>query len=320
MIKCLPVGLSVKRKHINQLCCLIFSQLFWVEGRKRLLKTKNALGSKLGVNPTCIDSEVVGHGKEVKMKPGQLLYIVNQMYPYTVQFKEDSRDIAGTYKRPLQVSSLDKESHSEAPSVKAARQTEQLDSSVRTGESRDIKESVGHWSQGLKASMQDPNMQVYKDNKVVVIKDKYPKARYHWLVLPWESITSLKALRKEHCSLLEHMHKVADQMVQRCPHASSLNFRSGYHAIPSMSHVHLHVISQDFDSPCLKNKKHWNSFTTEYFIDSQDVISMLETDGHVTVKEGTSELLKLPLRCHLCCKELPTIPTLKQHLKSHFPS
>lgn len=34
------------------------------------------------------------------------------------------------------------------------------------------------------------------------------------------------------------------------------------------SHVHLHVISQDFDSPCLKNKKHWNSFTTDYFIDS----------------------------------------------------
>lgn len=34
------------------------------------------------------------------------------------------------------------------------------------------------------------------------------------------------------------------------------------------SHVHLHVISQDFDSPCLKNKKHWNSFTTDYFIES----------------------------------------------------
>lgn len=35
------------------------------------------------------------------------------------------------------------------------------------------------------------------------------------------------------------------------------------------SHVHLHVISQDFDSPCLKNKKHWNSFTTDYFIESR---------------------------------------------------
>ncbi|XP_029356276.1 aprataxin isoform X3 [Echeneis naucrates] len=208
---------------------------------------------QLGANPTSIDAAVVGTGNEVKMKPGQQLYI----------------------------------------------------------------ETVGHWSQGLKSSMHDPKMQVYKDDRVVVIKDKYPKARYHWLVLPWQSIPSLKALREEHRDLVKHMQQVADQMVQQCPDASS-RFRTGYHAIPSMSHVHLHVISQDFDSPCLKNKKHWNSFTTDYFIESQDIIQMLETNGRVTVKEGSSELLKLPLRCHMCHKELLTIPTLKEHLKSHF--
>ncbi|XP_061889209.1 aprataxin-like isoform X3 [Entelurus aequoreus] len=243
---------------------------------------------QLGVNPTCIGSRVLGHGKE---------------------FKEDG---SGSRKRPLQMSTADKESHKEAASVKAAKHTEELSS----GRS----ESVGHWSQGLKASMQDPDMQVYKDDQVVVIKDKYPKARYHWLVLPWVSIASLKALRKEHCGLLRHMHGVAEQMVQQCPQARSLDFRSGYHAIPSMSHVHLHVISQDFDSPCLKNKKHWNSFTTEYFINSQDVIGMLESHGRVTVREGTGDLLKAPLRCHLCRHQLATIPALKQHLKSHFPS
>ena len=32
-----------------------------------------------------------------------------------------------------------------------------------------------HWSQGLKQSMVDQEMQVYKDEKVVIIKDKYPK-------------------------------------------------------------------------------------------------------------------------------------------------
>lgn len=53
---------------------------------------------------------------------------------------------------------------------------------------------------------------------------------------------------------------------------------------------------------------------------STDVIAMLEHDGKVTVKEGTSELLKLPLRCHLCRKEQPTIPKLKEHLKTHLPS
>jgi len=37
------------------------------------------------------------------------------------------------------------------------------------------------------------------------------------------------------------------------------------------SHLHLHVISQDFDSPFLKNKKHWNSFTSAYFVDSAGI-------------------------------------------------
>ncbi|KAJ8371678.1 hypothetical protein AAFF_G00303540 [Aldrovandia affinis] len=167
--------------------------------------------------------------------------------------------------------------------------------------------------------MQDPNMQVYKDEKVVVIKDKYPKARYHWLVLPWESVASLTALQGAHCGLLRHMHRVGESVVEQCGDAQQLHFRMGYHAIPSMSHVHLHVISQDFDSPCLKNKKHWNSFTTDYFIESKDVIDMLERDGRVAVKAGAADLLRLPLRCHVCHRELSTVPQLKEHLKAHLP-
>ncbi|XP_028263940.1 aprataxin isoform X2 [Parambassis ranga] len=270
---------------------------------------------QLGLNPSSVDSVVVGKGNEVKMKPGQHLYIVNQLYPYTVQFKEDLTGSQSGIKRPRAVASVDCKNESEAQSMKMAKQTEKVSVSEETTKSSN---TAGHWSQGLKTSMQDPKMQVYKDDKVVVIKDKYPKARHHWLVLPWQSITSLKALRAEHCDLLKHMQQVADQMVEQCPDSTSLRFRTGYHAIPSMSHVHLHVISQDFDSPCLKNKKHWNSFTTNYFMESHDVIQMLETDGKVTVKEGASELLKLPLCCHVCHRELPTIPALKEHLKSHF--
>nr|BAE87889.1 unnamed protein product [Macaca fascicularis] len=100
--------------------------------------------------------------------------------------------------------------------------------------------------------------------------------------------------------------------------SSKLRFRLGYHAIPSMSHVHLHVISQDFDSPCLKNKKHWNSFNTEYFLESQAVIEMVQEAGRVTVRDGMPELLKLPLRCHECQQLLPSIPQLKEHLRKHW--
>ncbi|CAJ1052301.1 aprataxin isoform X2 [Xyrichtys novacula] len=322
MIKCLLAGSSARRAIIVPSDCHIYSQLCWVEVQRRLLKTKNARGTKLGLNPTSVDSVVIGKGNEVKMKPGQQLLIVNQLFPYTVQYKEDPSGNHSGSKRPREPSE-DRMMDREVPSTKgtkAAKQTEKEPVQPKNEETTRNNESFGHWSQGLKTSMQDPKMQVYKDEKVVVIKDKYPKARYHWLVLPWQSISSLRVLREEHTDLLKHMQKVADQMVQQCPHASSLRFRTGYHAIPSMSHVHLHVISQDFDSPCLKNKKHWNSFTTDYFIESHDVIQMLETNGRVTVKEGASELLKLPLRCHMCGKELTTIPALKEHLKSHFPS
>nr|XP_006821289.1 PREDICTED: uncharacterized protein LOC102800978 [Saccoglossus kowalevskii] len=126
----------------------------------------------------------------------------------------------------------------------------------------------GFWFQGLTESMKDPDLQVYKDEKIVVITDKYPKARYHYLVLPHISIPNLKSLKKQHLELLKHMHKKGKDLIDS--HASSgFEFRRGYHCVPSMSHLHMHVISQDFNSSSLKTKKHWNSFTTDYFVDSQ---------------------------------------------------
>ncbi|EFJ49758.1 hypothetical protein VOLCADRAFT_59035 [Volvox carteri f. nagariensis] len=43
-------------------------------------------------------------------------------------------------------------------------------------------------------------------------------------------------------------------------------FKLGVHAVPSMCQVQLHVVSQDFDSAPLKNKKRWNSFNTAAFL------------------------------------------------------
>uniref|UniRef100_A0A672MTF9 Aprataxin n=1 Tax=Sinocyclocheilus grahami TaxID=75366 RepID=A0A672MTF9_SINGR len=291
---------------------------------------------QLGVNPTSVDNVVVGKGNQVIIKPGQRLYMVNQQYPYRVKFTEDTStarsaaDLSKPSKRPHQMSSEGNGEKIKSPANTTS--TPHTDHHRISDDSPPPKKTLPsesdksvNWSKGInyfKNILIAPNFypQVYKDDQVVVIKDKYPKAQYHWLVLPWDSISSLKALRSEHVELLKHMQRVGDQMLQQCPDAHKLSFRLGYHTIPSMSHVHLHVISQDFDSPCLKNKKHWNSFTTDYFVESRDVIAMLEHDGKVTVKEGTSELLKLPLRCHVCHKEQPTIPKLKEHLKAHLPS
>uniref|UniRef100_A0A8C3C4R3 Aprataxin n=1 Tax=Cairina moschata TaxID=8855 RepID=A0A8C3C4R3_CAIMO len=264
---------------------------------------------QLGVNPTSVDLVDVGKDEEVKMRPGQVLHIVNKLYPYTVQFAEESgKNVTEAKKTEV----VDTQGSSAELKLSKTSMSPQEGTSSK-------KEHLGHWSQGLKSSMQDPKMQVYKDEKTVVIKDKYPKARYHWLILPWESIPSLKAVTREHLGLLEHMHAVGEKMIDQCPARGSLEFRLGYHAIPSMSHLHLHVISQDFDSAALKTKKHWNSFTTEYFLNSQDVIEMVRSKGKVTVKDHASELLKLPLRCHICKQQLSTIPQLKEHLRKHWP-
>ncbi|XP_059830780.1 aprataxin isoform X5 [Hypanus sabinus] len=202
---------------------------------------------------------------------------------------------------------------------KCSRQQVQLRADYNKGFVLVKQDFRGMWSQGLKVSMQDPKLQIYKDDIVVVIKDKYPKARFHWLVLPWESISSLKAVRRDHLNLLQHMNEVGEKLVREYVDSKALRFRLGYHAIPSMSHMHLHVISQDFDSPCLKTKKHWNSFNTDYFLESQDVMKMVEQNGKVIVKDDMPELLKMPLLCHVCRQESSTIPQLKEHLRKHFP-
>ncbi|XP_032155868.1 aprataxin isoform X1 [Sapajus apella] len=281
---------------------------------------------QVGVNPTSIDSVIIGKDQEVKLQPGQVLHMVNELYPYIVEFEEEAKnpglETHRKRKRSGSSDSMGRDAAQEAePSTRMDPGSNPSQCSVPPKKGKDLpvkKESLGHWSQGLKISMQDPKLQVYKDEQVVVIKDKYPKARYHWLVLPWTSISSLKAVTREHLELLKHMHTVGEKVIVDIAGSSKLRFRLGYHAIPSMSHVHLHVISQDFDSPCLKNKKHWNSFNTEYFLESQAVIEMVQEAGRVTVRDGMPELLRLPLRCHECQQMLPSIPQLKEHLRKHW--
>ena len=97
--------------------------------------------TKLGLNPTSIDSVVVGKDNVVKMKPGQQLHIVNQLYRYTVQFKEDPTGNHGSTKRPREVASEDTDHHREASSIKAAKVTEKASVPVSHGEEA-IKSTV----------------------------------------------------------------------------------------------------------------------------------------------------------------------------------
>ena len=188
-----------------------------------------------------------------------------------------------------------------------------------------------HWSSGLLKSMKDPNLICYEDEQICIIEDKYPKARHHFLVLPKSDISSLKKLTTAHISLIRHMidsayfqiikkftevvHKVSTVVYKE------VEFRCGFHAIPSMSQVHMHVISQDFVSPCLKTKRHWNSFNTKYFIEAEDVYQSLSKNGVVstTSDEDGKSLLMMEVKCHKCQYKPKGMGTqFKQHLEEHL--
>lgn len=66
-----------------------------------------------------------------------------------------------------------------------------------------------HWSAGLLQAIEDPECKVKEDDKIIVIKDKYPKAQFHYLVLPKEKIDFIWHVKKNHQDLLMHMHNVA---------------------------------------------------------------------------------------------------------------
>lgn len=186
------------------------------------------------------------------------------------------------------------------------------------------RERVGAWSDGLRVMAKHPERHLKEavfeyDESAVVVKDLYPKARRHVLVVAREDgLDRLSQVRKQHLPLLRHMEALGTKWASTFQESDpSLHFQFGYHAEPSMKQLHLHVVSQDFDSPSLKNKKHWNSFTTAFFLPSKLVLETIEQTGAgPTLPPGEGEkLLKQELRCHRCRSVEPNIPRLKVHIK-----
>lgn len=176
-----------------------------------------------------------------------------------------------------------------------------------------------HWSMGLITAMTDPEQLFEQDDLTVTIYDGFPKAKYHYLIVPKEDIDSVAALRKKHLPLLMHMDKKANDLVLRFkaddPDAV---FRCGYHSVPSMKRLHLHVVSQDFNSFRMRKQHHWNTFNTEYFMDSELVVATIEDNGHIDVQEEFYELLlQLQMRCNYCSILCSSMDELKSHIRKH---
>ncbi|KAF3447727.1 hypothetical protein FNV43_RR08430 [Rhamnella rubrinervis] len=193
---------------------------------------------------------------------------------------------------------------------------------------RSTNKAWGPWAQSLYHIAMQPEknkdsvLEISDD--VVVLNDLYPKGRRHLLVLSrHEGLDCLADVRKVHLQLLRTMHAIGLKWAEKFLHEdASLVFRLGYHSEPSMRQLHLHVVSQDFDSKHLKHKKHWNSFNTAFFRDSVDVMEEVSSHGEAILKDD-EKLLSMELRCHRCRSAHPNIPKLKSHIskcRAPFPA
>ena len=84
---------------------------------------------------------------------------------------------------------------------------------IKTNTNGSANAKKSHWSVCLLQAIEDPECKI-RDDKIVVIKDKYPKAQFHYLVLPKENINSIWHVKIEHQELLTHMHNIACSLVE----------------------------------------------------------------------------------------------------------
>eukprot|EP00938_MAST-03A_sp_MAST-3A-sp1_P007323 g7323.t1 len=189
-----------------------------------------------------------------------------------------------------------------------------------------FKRSAGGWKDALYSYIRgddddDDDDAVMLRTKIgVFVRDKYAKAKIHVLLLPNETTTLFERkdgvadLKKSDLKELREFHETAKTFVRE--RYKGKKFRIGYHAIPSMRPLHLHIISCDFQSDRLKNKKHWNSFTTSFFMETDKIEAELKRVGRVRInRDAMNVLLKSSLHCHRCNEIQRNVPTLKRHIE-----
>ena len=81
--------------------------------------------------------------------------------------------------------------------------------------------------------------------------------------------------------------------------------------------MHLHLLSADLSSECLKNKRHFNSFATSFLVPPELVVEQLEATGRTSWVPAAEEArLKLEMRCPLSGAPLANMPAVKARLAS----
>lgn len=192
------------------------------------------------------------------------------------------------------------------------------------------------------------------DADFVTIHDKFPKATVHTLILPRSAAINLKHpfdaladpafLAKVKAQVATTKALVAAELQRllgsysrseaarqavldgdvdggedgRLPEGRDwlAEVRVGVHAVPSMSHVHVHVLSRDMHSPKLRHRKHYNSFNTPFLVDMEDFPLAEDDPRRDTKHEG---YMGWDLKCWRCGRNFGNkFAQLKEHLDMEF--
>ncbi|KAL8749797.1 MAG: hypothetical protein Q9184_006663 [Pyrenodesmia sp. 2 TL-2023] len=86
---------------------------------------------------------------------------------------------------------------------------------------------------------------------------------------------------------------------------------SGVHTHPSMSHLHIHVLSIDRYSQCMRHRKHYNSFATPFLVD----VGEFPLDKEEVARRKKGGWLNRDLVCWRCGRNFGNkFARLKSHL------
>ncbi|KAI0670342.1 HIT-like domain-containing protein, partial [Trametes maxima] len=171
------------------------------------------------------------------------------------------------------------------------------------------------------------------------LHDLYPKSLYHEVVIPLirppltvdglRDLRSLLSLPTEVAKTvllnlrrdaLEAKRLIEDDMRKR--YSAVWDVQIGFHALPSVQHLHLHVMSTDFTGLYFKNKKHLNSFHPDagFFLKIDEVLEWFDLPqaefarkARIDKKEHEA-LLKQDLKCPGCNAPFRSMTTVRKHL------
>ncbi|KAF9127218.1 hypothetical protein BGW39_006033 [Mortierella sp. 14UC] len=138
--------------------------------------------------------------------------------------------------------------------------------------------------QDLMSTLFDPtNVNHWINPTTMVLKDKKPKATLHFLLIPFgQTFSTMDDLicGDKGVEAIKQLLKRAKILIAReTMRHHGIKFTMGFHVLPSMKQIHLHVISTDFCH--INTLSAYNKFTTSYFMSPEQVILRITEKWHV---------------------------------------